>query len=62
MLKRILIAALVLTAATPALANGMSQWNNQRDLAWCQSPDDSYPNDNFASGRGLKWGPCWAWR
>ena len=39
MLQRISIAALVLTAATPALANGMSQWNNQRDLAWCVPGD-----------------------
>ena len=61
-MKRVLIAAMVLSAATPALANGMSQWNMQRIPEWCESPDDSYPNDNYATGRALKWGPCWAWR
>jgi hypothetical protein len=23
--------------------------------------NDYYPNDNFATGRSYKWGPCFGW-
>lgn len=61
MKKNVMVAAYILCAASPALANGMSRWNMQRDLPWCELASDQLPNDNYATGR-LSWAPCWAWR